>query len=109
MAGNVTPRIKVPTLATVGEIVTVKTLINHPMETGHRPGAGGSLIPRAALNRLVVTFNGQTVIDADLSIGIAANPYFEFQVRIPEAGEFLFRWHDEDSSVHEERAWIDVA
>ena len=42
------PRIKLPESAKVGEVIEIKTLISHVMETGQRKGADGKTWSRAA-------------------------------------------------------------
>lgn len=108
MAENVTPRVKVPSSAKPGEVVTIKTLINHQMESGLRKDQAGMVIPRSIIHRFVVTFNGETVIEVEMEPAISTNPYFEFEAKVPESGEFTFTWHDDDGSVYEEKQSITV-
>jgi sulfur-oxidizing protein SoxZ len=102
MASGVKPRVKVPKSAAAGESITIKTLISHNMESGQRKDGDGNIIPRSIINRFVVEFNGQTVIDIDLAPAISTNPYFEFDATIPEAGDMKFTWYDDDGSVYED-------
>ena len=100
MASGVKPRVKVPKTAAAGDVITIKTLISHPMESGQRKDKEGNLIPRSIINRFVVEFNGQNVIDVTLEPAISTNPYFEFEATVPEAGEFTFTWYDDDGDVY---------
>ena len=50
------PRIKLPESAKVGDIIEVKTLITHVMETGHRKDKVGKPIPRDILNTFIAKF-----------------------------------------------------
>lgn len=109
MAENVKPRVKVPSKASAGEVVTIKTLISHPMESGQRKDKDGNVIPRSIINRFTCDFNGQNVIDVTLEPAISTNPYFEFEARVDQAGEFKFTWYDDDGSVYEETKSIEVA
>jgi sulfur-oxidizing protein SoxZ len=109
MAQGVKPRVKVPSSASAGEVVTIKTLISHPMESGQRKDSDGNTIPRSIINRFVVDYNGQNVIDVTLEPAISTNPYFEFDSQVPEAGEFKFTWYDDDGSVYEDAKSITVA
>ncbi|MGO9743813.1 MAG: thiosulfate oxidation carrier complex protein SoxZ [Roseiarcus sp.] len=93
------PRIKLPTQAAKGEIIEIKTLITHPMESGLRKGPDGKLIPRMIINRFVCQFNNKPVFEADLETGVSANPYIEFYARIDEAGTFTFTWVDDENNV----------
>jgi sulfur-oxidizing protein SoxZ len=108
MADNVKPRVRVPKEASAGEEITIKTLISHPMESGQRKDGDGNPIPRSIINRFVVAFNGENVIDVALEPAISTNPYFEFQAIVPESGTFAFTWYDDDGSVYEESKDIAV-
>jgi sulfur-oxidizing protein SoxZ len=94
------PRVKVPSKAAKGEIITIKTLISHEMESGQRKDKEGKPIPRQIINKFTCTFNGQPVFSCDLAPAIAANPYFEFTAKVTESGTFAFAWHDDDGSVY---------
>ncbi|NIY71071.1 thiosulfate oxidation carrier complex protein SoxZ [Marivivens donghaensis] len=109
MADNVTPRVRVPRDATAGEVITIKTLISHPMESGQRKDGDGNPIPRSIINRFTCDFNGQNVIDVTLEPAISTNPYFEFQATVPESGAFTFTWYDDDGSVYEDTKEIAVS
>lgn len=89
------PRAKVPEMASVGEVITVKTLITHRMESGHRPDETGELVPREIINSFTADFNGDVVFATELHTAVAANPYFEFHVRVRESGTFTFTWIDD--------------
>ncbi|WP_297769123.1 thiosulfate oxidation carrier complex protein SoxZ [uncultured Roseovarius sp.] len=102
MADNVKPRVKAPRKASAGETVTIKTLISHPMESGQRKDADGNTIPRSIINRFTCEFNGETVVDVTMEPAISTNPYFEFEAVIPDAGDMVFTWYDDDGSVYEE-------
>lgn len=84
-----------------GEVVTVRAMVQHPMETGLRKQASGELIPRKIINRFDCTLNGKPVLVWNLETGIAANPYLEFRFRAEEAGELKMVWTDDDKSVIE--------
>jgi len=109
MAKGVRPRVKVPKTADAGDTITIKTLISHKMESGQRKDSDGNVIPRSIINNFVVTFNGETVIDVVMEPAISTNPYFEFEAKVPESGEFKFVWHDDDGSVYEETKKIEAA
>ncbi|SNR27775.1 thiosulfate oxidation carrier complex protein SoxZ [Puniceibacterium sediminis] len=108
MATGVKPRVKVPGSASAGEVITIKTLISHPMESGQRKDSDGNKIPRSIINRFTCDFNGQNVIDVTLEPAISTNPYVEFQATVPETGEFQFKWYDDDGSVYEDNKPITV-
>lgn len=109
MAEEVKPRVKVPKSAAVGEVVTIKALISHSMESGQRKGEDGNLIPRKIINRFTCDFNGVNVIDITIEPAVSTNPYFEFDALVDKAGEFKFTWYDDDGSVYEDAKSIEVA
>ena len=109
MASGVKPRVKVPKSASAGDVITIKTLISHKMESGQRKDGDGNIIPRSIINRFVAEFNGQNVIDVTLEPAISTNPYFQFEAVVPESGEFKFIWYDDDGSVYEETKKISVS
>jgi len=56
------PRVKVPKSAKVGDVIEIKTLISHKMETGNRKDKKtGEKIPRLIINSFVAKFNGKQV------------------------------------------------
>ena len=101
MASGVKPRVKVPKKAAAGDVITIKTLISHKMESGQRKDKEGNVIPRSIINRFTCDFNGENIIDVTLEPAISTNPFFEFEAKVPEAGDFQFTWYDDDGSVYE--------
>ncbi len=109
MASGVKPRVKVPKSADAGEVITIKTLISHKMESGQRKDGDGNIIPRSIINRFVCEFNGEVVIDVNIEPAISTNPFFEFEAKVPESGEFTFTWYDDDGDVYETTKSISVS
>jgi sulfur-oxidizing protein SoxZ len=103
------PRVSIPSSATAGEIILIRTLISHPMESGQRRDSDGNAIPRKIINKFVCTFNGQTVFECDIEPAISANPYIEFSAKVPESGSFTFTWTDDDGSIYEAVESIEVS
>jgi len=93
------PRLKLPKQAKKGEIIQIKTLVQHAMETGLRKDPKGNVIPRKIINKFTCTFNGKPVFSADLEPAIAANPYLEFTAKVDESGTFKFTWVDDDGTI----------
>lgn len=89
------PRIKLPESAKIGDVIEVKTLITHVMETGHRKDKDGVTIPRDIINTFTAKFGDTEIFRADLGPGISANPYISFQMRVPGPGTFEFAWTDD--------------
>jgi sulfur-oxidizing protein SoxZ len=100
--------INAPKSAKPGEIVEIKALILHPMETGFRPGANGRIIPRNIIERFVATWNGTEIFNMAFSPAIAANPFVSFFAVAKESGTIGFRWTGDDGFLVEEKVAITV-
>ena len=92
-------RIKLPDHAKKGEVIEIKTLVAHIMETGFRKDPNGQLIPRKIINKFTCEFNGRPLFSVDLEPAIAPNPYLKFTARVEESGTFRFTWVDDDGTV----------
>jgi sulfur-oxidizing protein SoxZ len=97
-------RIKLPEKTAVGDVIEIRALINHVMETGNRKDAAGQTIPRNIVKSLVVTFGSVTVFRAEFGPGISSNPFVAFHMRVPGPGEFVFTWEDDAGQKTVERS-----
>src|SRR6516225_4163891 len=96
---EVKPRIKLDRKqAKKGDLVEVKALVSHVMETGLRKDASGNTIPRKILSSFSCTVNGKRVFSADFETAISANPYIQFRFRAEESGPVVLTWTDDDGS-----------
>ena len=84
--------INVPAKARRGEIITIKTLISHTMETGYRHDNVGLPIPRDIIDTFVCTYNGEEIFRATLYQAIAANPFIAFHTVATDSGTIVFHW-----------------
>ena len=100
--------INVPAKAKRGEIVEIKTLISHDMESGFRPDNVGKLVPRDILTSFVCSYNGQVVFRAEFSPAIAANPFMSFTTVATESGKIEFKWTGDNGFSQTEAATITV-
>ncbi len=102
------PRVRMPTTAKAGEIIEVKTLIAHEMESGQRRDAAGQLVPRKIIKQFTASFNGQEILRSDWASAVSSNPFLSFFVRVPETGTFAFSWLDDDGSVYKTEQKVTV-
>jgi sulfur-oxidizing protein SoxZ len=100
--------VNVPARARRGEVIEIKTLISHVMETGYRRTQLGGLIPRDIVRRFVCTYNGAEVFSAELHPAIAANPFFVFSTVATETGTLAFHWTGDNGFSVTESAAITV-
>ena len=84
--------IRMPAQAKRGEIIEIRTLASHPMETGFRRTERGATIPRDIITQFVCTYNGTEIFSAELYPAIAANPFITFPTVATESGTIEFRW-----------------
>ena len=101
--------INIPAKVRRGEIVEIKTLISHVMETGQRKDQAGNTIPRNIINTFTATFNGKEVFKVDLQPGISANPYMAFHMRVPGPGDLELTWLDDSGNKVTEKVTINVS
>lgn len=104
-----TPRVRLPATAKPGEIIEIKTLIAHDMESGQRKDASGALVARKIIRLFEARFNDRLVFSAEWHPSISANPYQSFFFRATESGAFGFAWTDDDGSVYRATAKLTVA
>jgi len=103
------PRIKLPKEAKKGEVIQIKTLVSHIMESGQRKDKDGNVIPRKIINKFTCEFNGKPVFSAAIEPAVAANPYMQFNAKVNESGTFKFTWTDDDGTVTTAEEKITVA
>lgn len=99
------PRVRLPAQVKAGDIIDIRTLVSHAMETGQRRDQAGAVIPRDIIKRFVARFDGQEVFAMDLATAISANPYIAFPFKVERAGTFEFTWindADEERKVTSE-------
>lgn len=86
------------TEAKKGDLIEVKALVYHPMETGLRKDKDGNIIPRKILNKFICTVGSTVVFSADFEPAIAANPFIRFKFKASESGTVILAWVDDDGS-----------
>jgi sulfur-oxidizing protein SoxZ len=84
--------INVPRNAKRGDIIEIKTLMSHILETGYRHTASGEVVPRDIITSFSCRYNGAEIFRADLYPAIAANPFITFFTTATESGTFDFEW-----------------
>lgn len=84
--------VTVPATAKRGEIIEIKTLVAHAMETGYRLTERGVPIQRDIARLFTCTYNGVEIFRAELHPAISANPYITFCTIATESGTLAFHW-----------------
>jgi len=91
-----------------GDVIEIRTLAAHPMETGFRHSQTGELLPRDIITRLTCTYNGVEVFRADLAQAVAANPLVIFTTVATESGTLEFRWTGDNDYIATHTAQLTV-
>jgi sulfur-oxidizing protein SoxZ len=100
--------VNVPKTAKRGEIIEIRAMIQHVMETGYREGPNGVTIPRNIIKRFVCKYGGEEIFSAELFPAIAANPYLAFSAVANDSGTLTFEWTDERGEIQTTTAEITV-
>jgi len=100
--------VNVPKAAKRGEVIEIRAMIQHVMETGYREGPNGVSIPRNIIKRFVCKYSGEEIFSAELFPAIAANPYLAFSTVATESGTITFEWIDDKGETQSASAEITV-
>ena len=100
--------VNLPATAKRGEVIEIRTLAGHDMETGFRRTQTGELVPRDIITRFSCSYNGVEVFRADLHPAIAANPLISFNTVATESGTLEFRWSGDNGFAATQTAAISV-
>lgn len=101
-------RLSVPERALKGEVVEIKAMIQHPMESGFRRDARGAAVPRDIITRFECVYEGELVFAADFFPAVAANPFLTFHTVATVSGELEFTWTDQNGESWSQTAEIEV-
>ncbi|MGV7211248.1 thiosulfate oxidation carrier complex protein SoxZ [Oxalobacteraceae bacterium A2-2] len=88
--------VTMPATARRGEVIEIRALVGHAMETGYRPGPDGRLVPRDIIRRFVCRYNGEQVFAAELHQAVSANPYIAFFTTAVDSGTLEFHWEGDN-------------
>ncbi len=101
-------RLAVPDEAQKGDVIEIKALIQHEMESGFRRGSRGEAIPRDIIKTFECRLDGELVFSADFFPSIAANPILTFHLRVENSGTLSFEWTDQNGQTWSEEAELVV-
>lgn len=101
--------ITMPRTAKRGEVIEIRALIAHPMESGYRVDSDGRILPADIIRRFTVRYAGETVFSAELFPAIASNPYIAFHTLATASGTFVFTWEGDKGFTQTESVELAVA
>ena len=100
--------VTMPATAKRGEIIEIRTLIAHPMETGYRTGDDGAPVPRNLIRHLRCEYDDVTVFSAELYPAVAANPFISFFTVATASGALRFTWEGDNGFSQVEQVSLTV-
>jgi sulfur-oxidizing protein SoxZ len=84
--------VSMPKTATKGEIVPIRVIVQHDMESGFRHTDRGVRVARDIIRDFVCTYDGVEVFRAELYPAMGANPTFSFFTVATQTGPLEFKW-----------------
>ena len=98
----------VPKTARRGDVISLKAVFSHPMETGYRREVNGSIIPRDIIRQFTCQYDGAEIFKADFFPAIAANPFISFTTIATRSGTVVFTWIDDAGKAYVEKTELTV-
>ena len=90
-----------------GEVADIRILMQHPMETGQRKEADGSLVPAHFIQSMTVSVGGKVVVDGQTGTAVSRNPVFGFKVKGAKAGDkVVVTWKDNKGETRTDEAVV---
>ncbi len=100
--------ITAPQAARRGEVIEIRALIGHPMETGLRVDSVGQQVPLDLIRRFTCHWGNELVFSAELYAAIAANPYVTFHVAAMASATLRLTWSGDKGFNQTETLTIEV-
>jgi sulfur-oxidizing protein SoxZ len=102
-------RVRVPERARRGEVIEIRAMVEHPMESGFRLDNVGKPIPRHIVDTFTCRYDGRDVFRVKLHPAVSTNPYFLFYTVATQSGELVFTWTDDQGNVVTHTARLEVS
>ena len=84
--------VTMPTTANKGEILEIRIIVQHDMDSGFRHTETGQRVPRDIIRDFLCTYNGVEVFRVELHPAMGANPLIIFTTVATESGTLEFKW-----------------
>ena len=90
-----------------GGKTTVRVLMNHEMESGHRKDGAGKIVPSWFIQEVTISLNGKVILDADFGPSVSKNPYLQFVIKGGKSGDKLsLSWKDNKGQTRTDEASV---
>ncbi len=100
-------RIRVPAQIRKGDLITVHSIVSHPMDTGFFRTREGAAIPAYFIKDVVVTYGDQEVARFEWTSGISRDPVITFTLRVDREAPLTMVWTDNKGGIY--RQSTDIA
>ena len=102
-------RIRVPDHIRRGDLITVNSIVSHPMDTGFFRDAAGDAIPAYFIKQVVVTYGGIEVARFDWTSGISRDPVVSFTLKADKEAPLTMIWTDNKGAIFKQAVTIRFA
>jgi sulfur-oxidizing protein SoxZ len=102
-------RIRVPDRVSRGDLITVNSIISHPMDTGFFRDAEGDPIPAYFIKQVVVTYGDQEVARFEWTSGISRDPVVSFTLKADREAPLTMVWTDNKGASFKHSVGISFA
>jgi len=90
-----------------GDKAIVRVLMSHEMESGQRKDAAGKIVPAWFIQEVTASHNGKVVMTAEWGPAVSKNPFLQFNVKGPKAGDKVsIKWVDNRGDTRTDEATI---
>jgi sulfur-oxidizing protein SoxZ len=99
-------RIRIPDRIRRGDLITVHSIVSHPMDTGFFRDAEGDPIPAYFIKQVVVTYGGIEVARFDWTSGISRDPVVSFTLKADKEAPLTMVWTDNKGATFKQSVTI---
>jgi sulfur-oxidizing protein SoxZ len=102
-------RIRIPSNIKPGDVVRARALVIHPMERVERKDGKAVDKNYHFIHKVLVTYNGRSLMEAETTQSISENPFFAFTFKAAEPGILKIVFEDTHGGKYEGTAQVKFA
>jgi thiosulfate oxidation carrier complex protein SoxZ len=102
-------RIRVPDRIKRGDLITVNSIVSHPMDTGFFRTTEGDPIPAYFIKHVLVTYGGQEVARFEWTSGISRDPVVSYTLLADKEAPLTMVWTDNKGATFRQSVNITFA
>jgi sulfur-oxidizing protein SoxZ len=93
-------RVLLPPSIKSGDVIYVRAIIEHPMDTGFFRTAEGQPIPAYFINDVTITYGDEQIAHFEWTSGVSRDPSVTFPLRVTREGPVSVTWKDNKGGVY---------